>query len=847
MYPFLFLFFLLSIYPLAASAQQAETTSGYVTDKECSHLINYIHHAMNFNKVMPQEKVYLHFDNTGYFENETMWFKAYVVRADSQEPTDLSKVLYVELVNPSGDIVKTKKYPIDENGQAHGDMKLDTLCGSGFYEVRAYTRYMTNWGVNAVFSRVFPIYKAPQEEGDYSHLTIRTMLRQHRDPNNRSLQDSLYLKARNEGIYTNSFAQTISVSFYPEGGNLVVGKKCRVAMLAADDDGKPYQGKGFVLNDEGSVLALVETDSLGRGLWEIVPDGTHLTLHMENKKGKVQSFHLPDAKKDGCALTFDAVSENIIATLQCSRQLHGQLLGCVVMHNGNITYCDTIIAQPLIEIELDRTKQHEGVNQFTVFNHEGRILAERLFFIIPHAQANDTIHITTATQHLHPCGKVELNLSTRPHATLSLAAIDAGTMTNGSQGDIKTWMLLSSEVKGYIHNVDYYFEADDKEHRASADLLMLTQGWRRYDWKVMMGLDTLAKREPIEDKFYVHGRLGAYRKRNPVSNVRLDIYLYNKSGQSLSGTTMTDKDGYYTFEMPFANGEWQMQLFTRRKNKKGDEKRKTYYVSIDRQFSPKPRYITPLERLIAPPKQHHFLGLKEKASMAEEETITLSKNVKMLKNVTVAERRRYFTNDDWTYKNENYGRQYATIFYDADKERDDALDRGEPIPYLWDFLSRRNSLFEYDEKKWTTRPTYSGRHIDWIIDNGERRIIPSVDKLWLDEVKSIYIAPHSPLSTDGSVRIYLYLHHRFSTASQKGLRRTYFQGFNIPSTFQMEDYSVLPPTEDLRRTLYWNPTVKSDSLGHATVEFYNNSSCTEMYISAEGLTPDGHFIVNEKE
>jgi len=212
----------------------------------------------------------------------------------------------------------------------------------------------------------------------------------------------------------------------------------------------------------------------------------------------------------------------------------------------------------------------------------------------------------------------------------------------------------------------------------------------------------------------------------------------------------------------------------------------------------------------------------------------------------VAERRRYFTNDDWTYKNENYGRQYATIFYDADKERDDALDRGEPIPYLWDFLSRRNSLFEYDEKKWTTRPTYSGRHIDWIIDNGERRIISSVDKLWLDEVKSIYIAPHSPLSTDGSVRIYLYLHHRFSTASQKGLRRTYFQGFNIPSTFQMEDYSVLPPTEDLRRTLYWNPTVKTDSLGHATVEFYNNSSCTEMYISAEGMTQDGHFIVNEK-
>ena len=133
---------------LSLRAQEADSTQ----------LFSYIQKAMNFNKVVPQEKVYLHFDNMGYFENETMWFKAYVIKTDNGTPTNLSKVLYVELLNPSGDVIKTRKYPIDEKGEAHGDLKLDTLLGTGFYEVRAYTRYMTNWGVNAIFSRVFPVF-----------------------------------------------------------------------------------------------------------------------------------------------------------------------------------------------------------------------------------------------------------------------------------------------------------------------------------------------------------------------------------------------------------------------------------------------------------------------------------------------------------------------------------------------------------------------------------------------------------------------------------------------------------------------------------------------------------------
>ena len=118
-----------------------------------------------FNRVFPQEKVYLHLDNTGYFKGERIWFKAYLTRTDKDSLGSLSKVLYVELVNPYGDIEKTLKLPITD-GQANGDIELDELLNSGYYEIRAYTRYMLNWGTDAIFSRVIPVFEKNKVQGD---------------------------------------------------------------------------------------------------------------------------------------------------------------------------------------------------------------------------------------------------------------------------------------------------------------------------------------------------------------------------------------------------------------------------------------------------------------------------------------------------------------------------------------------------------------------------------------------------------------------------------------------------------------------------------------------------------
>ena len=833
-------------------------SSLHAQSEETSRILSYIQKAMNFNKVVPQEKVYLHFDNMGYFENETLWFKAYVTRTYDGHASDLSKVLYVELLNPTGDVLQTLKYPIDSLGQSHGEMKLDTILGSGLYEVRAYTRYMTNWGTNAVFSRVIPIFKTPKTEGDYSDLTIATIPYHNRLPNRRDPLDSLYVRAVSEEIYTESLAKTVSVQFYPEGGDLVVGKKCRVAMLAVDDNGHPYEGEGFLMNEKGDVLASIKTDTLGRGLFEVVPDTGRLSLQMRNlqkkEKYQVQFFNLPEAKRDGCALHVDAVNENMLATLQCTEGVCGNLLGYVLMHNGNIHRCDTLTASPLIEIELDRQAMPEGVNQMTVFDSRGAIMAERLFFICPKPDKSDSIQVTAITKRLKPCGKVELELQTKPNANLSFSAIDAKTMTNGKQGNMKTWMLLSSEVRGYIRNVDYYFEADDKEHRQNADLLMLTQGWRRYDWRLMSERYTFRKAQPVEDQFYLNGQLKVYRKHNPVSNVRMYVSLYNEKGQSLIGNAVTDSMGNYAFKMPFLDGEWKMCIYTTRDIKKKDkakEKRKTYYVGIDRQFSPNPRYLTPSETTILHPlAPNAFVKNPLEEQEEEDEFIPITEKDHVLQNVTVKAKRRYFTNDNWRWKNEAYGKQYATIYYNADRELDNILDRGEPVPRTIDFI--RDKLNAELDKYGLEEHKISGRGIAMVVDNNDGGGYSE----WLNYVKSIYIVFNEMMSpTLGrwdiidsrihNIIVYLYTHRIFSTESNKGLRRTYFQGFNQASTFKTEDYSVIPPMADFRRTIWWQPDVTTDAQGKAKVEFFNNSTCEEMYISVEGMTPDGKILINE--
>lgn len=901
----IFLFVLSLILPLTSTYSQERASQGERS------VINTIAHVARFSQLFPQEKVYLHFDNTGYFMGETIWYKAYVVQTASEavsakpgvrsgyKPTGLSKVLYVELVNPSGDVLETQKLHVDENGGAHGQFLLDSILGTGFYEIRAYTRYMVNWGVSAMFSRVFPVFEKPVKYGDYSRPTIKTTLYKDRNPNSR-MADSLYLTAAKDGIFTDDKPKKISAHFYPEGGDMVAGLQSRVAFLVTDDNGAAYRGKGRIVNESGKVIGEVETDSAGRGLFSVTPSGERLYLSMANPTDKIQRIALPEVRAEGMTMYLDVVSDDISVTLRSQGDILGKEIGYAIMQNGSIVACDTMTAAPLIELSLMRETMPYGVNQLTVFTEGGRILSERLFFICPQPDASDSITVTPVSKGLGPVSEVELTLHTVPNTNFSFSAMDYGALTGGKQGNARTWMLLSSDVKGYIADVDYYFEADDAQHRSDADLLMMIQGWRRYDWNLMCGNRWFENTQPIEDQLFLHGKLREYRKKNPVGNVEVDTYLFNHQGQSLHGTTKTDSLGNYLLNLPDISGDWSLQIFT-----KINDKRKTFYVGIDRQFAPTPRFITPDETRLTPRTSANLFSRDWKADEANEDTnpLNYAEKVRVIPEVTVKARKYWTSTDNIQWYSQRTGRHWASIYYDAPAELDKILDTGAEMPNVFEFLAMRNPLFGnprredlphllksdfirlldpaddtgrtfkmFDCQTWEGGMAYGGRKIRWIIDNGlgEGMSDPShflyMDSVIMkekarngddsfagivnfpvnmDELKAIYIVPWSPKEEESYVRIYLYRQQIFTTESQKGLRKTRFQGYNVPQTFSMEDTNVLPPLENLRRTLFWDPDVKADANGEARIMFYNNLSCREIFYSAEGLTPDGRIVIGE--
>ena len=147
----------------------------------------------SYARKAPQEIVSVHMDNNCYFLGDTLWYKAYVLRDGKMTPSDISGVLYAELLNQDGYLVERQALRL-RDGMASGSFCIPDTAYAGYYELRAYTRWQLNWGehehprqkatsrwflrkdmarefyrdYDKLYSRVFPVYDKPGEAGDYS-------------------------------------------------------------------------------------------------------------------------------------------------------------------------------------------------------------------------------------------------------------------------------------------------------------------------------------------------------------------------------------------------------------------------------------------------------------------------------------------------------------------------------------------------------------------------------------------------------------------------------------------------------------------------------------------------------
>ena len=210
----------------------------------------YMNQAQTFAETYPREKAYLHFDNTSYYVGDTIWFKAYVTLAEKQVFSSISRPLYVELVDQAGHIADKQIIKLTQ-GEGNGQFVLSKSMLSGYYEVRAYTRWMLAFNEPHYFSRTFPIYQL--SNSDQLERSISTY------------ELSPSMETRPEET-----KEKLSLRFFPEGGQLVEGLTSQVVKVKVR---LIYQVPCTPKKDKKSLLSRLYTME-----WDVL--STHLLLNL---------------------------------------------------------------------------------------------------------------------------------------------------------------------------------------------------------------------------------------------------------------------------------------------------------------------------------------------------------------------------------------------------------------------------------------------------------------------------------------------------------------------------------------------------------------------------------------
>lgn len=824
----------------------ASYSYGQDFNKIASRLLAFANAANEFAQYIPQEKVYLHFDNTNYYKGDEIWFKCYVVTSELNKATNLSKTLYVELLNPGGEIIDKKTLRI-ENGQSHGNLSLRSpVFYSGFYEVRAFTKYMLNFGEDAIFSRTFPVFDSPKNEGEYKQEI--------------KWQRNNYPQKRKK-IKKN---KKVNVSFYPEGGNLVSGVSSRVAFQATDDKGLPLEVEGTIINSEKKEIARFSTIHQGRGIFSYTPDAEKVKVKVRYKN-KEHDVKMPEPLASGYVMSVDNPfqADSISISVKKDSRTPADTLGVAVLSRGKVNSFNLVevAGENGVTFNISKKGFPGGISQVILFNKEGQIQSDRLFFV---NQDNKlTISQNQDKEMYLPYDSINMDFSLKDQignpvaATFSLSVRDASDGINYAD-NIMTNLLLSSEIKGYIDNPSYYFEKYDEEHWDHLDLLMQVQGWRRYVWNQMARLEPFELEYMPEQSITMKGHVRSLVRKVPKGNVDISLYMSEKDKEEeeknmIVQSAKTDSLGNFMLNCDL-DGRWDMVFVTQEKNKNKD-----YDILFDRLFSPEARGYAPSETIV------RKSGLKDDGTVAEEElsdysnlldsipddslSIGINQKVHKLKEVTVTAKRSYADKE----REENMSKSLA--HYTVLDELDDILDNGGYVgDDIFSFLKNVNDKIRIMRG---TECTYKGRLLLFVVDNKRMDVdwqespmgylrLSHIESMYLSESPSLIIKYKPPRMTmeqalgtfSGIIFIDTYKDGKIRNR-KLGVRKTVLNGYSILKEFYSPDYTILPPESDYRRTLYWNPNIKTDEHGKAKVQFYNNSNCRQMIISAETITSDG--------
>ncbi len=508
--------------------------------------LSYLHKKLaEYNLLYPAEKAYLHTDKTFYKPGDDIWVAGYLTDGISHQPSAISNVLYVELVDPKGSVLKKQMFKV-KNGKCEAHLLLPADAPGGLYKLNAYTRWMSNFGDKMIFEKQLQVQKIihPQilsvldfaKEAYGASDTVSASLNIRALGNNPignkvfdfsiRLRGELYQRGQSvtneqgdadikfvlpaklnsaDGVLNiilshqgrhESISRAIPIvlnkidlQFMPEGGDAIEMLPCRMAFKALNEFGKPADVEGEIYDSKGKCVSAFKSFHQGMGAFDFVPDSNQVyTARILKPSGIERIYQLPVIKAEGCALHLKGAKDDTYEFVIHSN-IHEKVY-VVVQMRGEILYSES---RELTEGTLNlpvlvNSKNRSGVAQITIFDDYERPLAERLFYI---SQNNKlSIEIKPNKTTYAPREKVEMELKvTDPNGkpiegNFSMAVVNDKIITfaDDKQDNILSNLLLSSDLKGEIYEPSFYFDPKEEKAPQAIDYLLLTQGWRRFTW-----------------------------------------------------------------------------------------------------------------------------------------------------------------------------------------------------------------------------------------------------------------------------------------------------------------------------------------------------------------------------
>lgn len=739
-----------------------------------------------YNDNVLNEKIFVHTDRGFYLTGDNIWFKVYNVDGTTSHLLDLSKVVYIEVVDGAQNAVIQTKIKIDK-GTGSGSVFIPASLNSGNYSLRAYTQWMRNFDPSWYFNKTITVINP--------------------------------FKPLDPGVSQDQ--EEYDIQFFPEGGNIINGITNTIAFRAVDRNGKGISFKGFVLDENKDTVASFAPFIFGIGKFSFVPlnNKKYTAILIDTLNRAFAGKKLPEVFAKGYAVSVESKDEKLAVSVKSQLIPDGYVY--VIAHTGNeICYSGyQLLHDGQSVFYIDTKKIKEGISHITVFDEAKNPVCERLYFKKPANKLD--IGVKTDRNVYKTREKVNLNISSgnlNEDADLSLSVFRSDTFFTKDEFDITSYLLLSSDLQGNIESPSFYFGTGDSVNVA-VDNLMLTHGWSRFKWNEVFENKTDYKFVPEHKTQIIHAKI-TDPSGKPAPGVI--AYLTIPSRQFHFNCAVSDKNGELYYEIPDNYNSGNLIIQT------DNTKDSTYRIEILPSFSADYGNI--------------LLSPLDYSSEYEEYLRTRSINMQVRNIYYNGIHNPHFSSDSVLMY-----RKPDEQYYLDDFTRFTVMEEilREYVPGV--FVKKRKGKFYFQVFNYGTKTAMKEDNTLVLLDGVP---VFDLDKLMefdplmiqrLDVVgKKFY---NKILSFDGVVSFITYNGDLGGFPLGNHVKSFDFEGIQAKKEFFSPVYESKEQVEsrypDLRDLLYWKPEVRLNNKGDNKIDFYTSDQDGDYIVVLQGITSEG--------